>query len=510
MGQETKRDGVQFPERDGVQFPERDGRRSSIATGRRIFAAAARSIDERLASSINSTDNWRKGYMGAVRSLVEAGIGSGDDATLTARAGLQAAQGELTFVRGDETSIADALSTFREETFHTATIEGNERGGIAHLSIPYRGETLAGDDLQRQLDKWERDGVIEPSCTQAIREVLASPGWLDLSDLQIAMLGAASEMGPLTSLCSWGATVLAVDLPSPSLWRRVVEVARGGRGRLIVPTRVRADDPEDLCNNAGADLLTQAPEVRTWLAGFDGPLTVGNYVYAHGGNFVCLAAAVDALIEDLSRERADLSVAYLATPTDVYAVPSEMASAAVARRPLGIRNALHAIVRTATRHRLYSPNYGKVIADENGRSWGISDCLVPQQGANYALAKALQRWRAIVARDAGHVSSANLAPATLTRSVVRNRVLAAAYAGAPGYGVEIFEPATSSALMATLLVHDLRNSKAAANPEMQLQHPYQLWTDSAAHGGLLRLPYEPRSVLPLAALRGLLKRRSSP
>ncbi|MGH2777589.1 MAG: hypothetical protein ACRDJB_02955, partial [Actinomycetota bacterium] len=151
------------------------------------------------------------------------------------------------------------------------------------------------------------------------------------------------------------------------------------------------------------------------------------------------------------------------------------------------------------------PNYGELIYDGDGRSWGISDCLVPQQGSNYALAKALQRWRAIAARDAGHISSANLAPATITRSVVSNRVLAAAYAGAPSYGVEIFEPATSAALMATLLVHDLRNGKAVANPEMHLQHPYELWTDAAAHGGLLRLPYEPRSVLPLAALRGLVK-----
>ena len=61
-------------------------------------------------------------------------------------------------------------------------------------------------------------------------------------------------------------------------------------------------------------------------------------------------------------------------------------------------------------------------------------------------------------------------------SVGSRGVLAAAYAGAPSYGVEIFEPATSAALMATLLVHDLRNGKAVANPEMHLQHPYEVWT----------------------------------
>jgi hypothetical protein len=491
--------------RDGVQFPERDGRRSSLATGRTIFAAAARAADAHLAARIESTDNWRKRYLGPVRALVEAGIRSRSDAPRIALSGLNAARGELSFVRGgDELSIGEAFSSFREDLFKTETIQGVERGGATQVSIPYRGETLEGNALQRQLGEWERAGVIEPSCVHAIREVLASPEWLDLSDLHVVMLGAASEMGPLTSLCSWGANVIAVDLPRPHLWRRIVEVARRGRGRLLVPLRTTGEGGDDIYNHAGADLLTQAPEVRTWLAGFDVPLTVGNYVYADGGNFVCLATAVDMLIDDLSLARADLSVAYLATPTDVYAVPSEVASAATSQRPRGVSGTVHAIAGTATRRRLYSPNYDELISDDDGRSWGVSDCLVPQQGPNYALAKALQRWRATAARDAGHISSANLAPATLTQSVVRNRVLAAAYAGAPSFGVEIFEPTTSAALMATLLVHDLRNGKAVANPEMQLQHPYELWMDAAAHGGLLRLPYEPRSILLLAALRGLL------
>ena len=314
--------------RDGVHFPERDGRRSSLATGRKIFAAAARATDANLALRIESTDNWRRDYKGPVRALVEAGIRSSSDATLIARSGLNAARDHLTFIRGnDERSMGEAFSSFREDLFKTGTIEGVERG-VAHLSIPYRGKTLAGDDLHRQLDEWERAGVIEPSCVLAIREVLANPGWLDLSDLHVVMLGAASEMGPLTSLCSWGANVIAVDLPRPRLWRHIVEVARKGRGRLLVPISATGGNSDAISNHAGADLLTHAPEVRTWLAGFEVPLTVGNYVYADGGNFVCLAAAVDMLIEDLSIKRADLSVAYLATPTDVYAVPSEVASAA--------------------------------------------------------------------------------------------------------------------------------------------------------------------------------------
>jgi hypothetical protein len=60
--------------------------------------------------------------------------------------------------------------------------------------------------------------------------------------------------------------------------------------------------------------------------------------------------------------------------------------------------------------------------------------------------------------------------------------------------------------MAALLVHDLRNPKAAAHPDTVLSHPLGLFVDQAAHGGLWRLPWEPRSVLPLAAVEGLIRR----
>jgi hypothetical protein len=112
------------------------------------------------------------------------------------------------------------------------------------------------------------------------------------------------------------------------------------------------------------------------------------------------------------------------------------------------------------------------------------------------LAKRLQRWRAAVAREAGTTVSLNVAPPTRTRSVMKNRTLAAAYAGAHRFGVEVFEPATTRVLMAALLVHDLQ----VAAPV----HPYP-WQDEAwdaAHGGLWRMAYAPRSALGLAALLG--------
>ncbi len=128
---------------------------------------------------------------------------------------------------------------------------------------------------------------------------------------------------------------------------------------------------------------------------------------------------------------------------------------------------------------------------------GVVDVLVPQQGANYTLAKRVQRWRATAAQAAGHLVSANVAPATRTRSVTKNTLLAAAYGGAGRFGVEVFAPATSRVLMAALLVHDLR----AETPTPE--HPDALFADQAAHGGLWRIGYLPRSVLGLAAITGL-------
>ena len=59
----------------------------------------------------------------------------------------------------------------------------------------------------------------------------------------------------------------------------------------------------------------------------------------------------------------------------------------------------------------------------------------------------------------------NVAPPTRTRSVVKNRALAAAYAGAHRFGVEVFEPATSNVLMAALLVHDLHTGGGPAHEQ---------------------------------------------
>jgi len=254
---------------------------------------------------------------------------------------------------------------------------------------------------------------------------------------------------------------------------------------------------EDLAQRAGLDLTDDVPVVADWLCGFDGPLVLGNYVYADSAANVLLSSAVDVLTLRLQAARADAALAFLATPTDVFAVPAD--AVAQAARAYATRSPaaklggwpLRALSGGRLLRRAYPP----------GADPGICDSLIPQQGPNYALAKRVQRWRATVARDSGALVSMNVAPPTRTRSVLKNRALAAAYVGAPRFGVQVFEPATTKTLMAALLVHDLHTDGGPAQAQ-----PWQDEAHAAAHGGLWRSAYAPRSALTLAALMGSLGR----
>ena len=375
------------------------------------------------------------------------------------------------------------------------------------LSVPYRGERLSGNDLARRCAAWVAAGVIEPSCADAIATVAAHPEWLALPGRTIVVLGAGAEIGPLPVLLSWGARVIGVDLPGPAIWARVLEMARRSAGTLLVPVTnqesVRPDPPapdgEGLAQRAGLDLTDDAPAVADWLAAAEGPLVLGNYVYADGAANVRVSSAVDALTLRLQAARPDVALAFLATPTDVFAVPgdavAQSARAYAGRSPVAKagRWPVQALSGGRMLHRAYPP----------GADPGICDSLIAQQGPNYALAKRIQRWRATVARDAGASVSMNVAPPTRTRSVLKNRALAAAYRGAPRFGVEIFEPATTKTLMAALLVHDLYAGRPAP------AEPWQDEAHAAAHGGLWRIGYTPRSAFALAALLGYRAARAS-
>jgi hypothetical protein len=507
----------QDDESTGVIFPLVAGRRSTSATGRAVLADAVRAVDPGLAAEALASPDWRSGYLESYRRMTElATIRPGAAASISAD-GLAAVHRR--FVVGVDgvdvpldQALSGALDPGRPPGLHTAMITGTAPRSERTLEVPRHGVRLSGGDLDRQLDAWGRAGAAEESFADAIRAVMAHPEWLDLRDLTVVVLGAAAELGPLGALVDWGAHVVAVDLPRFETWTRLIRRVRGSSGRMSVPTSrwlPSSASDDEIAAAAGADLLTHSPDVLAWLAGIDGPLTLGNYVYADGGRHVRASVAVDALTVALSQVRSDLSLAFLATPTDVFPVPQDAVDEAWRRyEGRDLLRRLGRLGRAGTGGRLLRCNYAELLTMPDGRRVGLNDSLVPQQGPNYALAKRIQRWRALHERANGRLVSLNVAPATRTRSVVRNRALAAAFAGSDRFGIEVFAPSTSNTLMAALLVHDLRNPAALANPATPLSHPVELFWQGACHGGLWRTAYDPRSVLGLAVVLGMIQRKA--
>ncbi len=480
----------------GLVFPvdpaDAEGRRSTTATGRGVVADALRPVDPVGARAAERETAWRSQYLPWFRRLVEAGLGTPDDAVSVARAGLESLHSRMRVLDDtdgkDNTDDTDDKALVDWPRSDVGFGEVEMRGAaepVRELVLPYRGERLRGDDVRRRVEAWVEAGIVEPGLAEAVDAVLANPDWLRLEGHTVAVIGAGSEMGPLQALTRWGARVAAVDLPRDDIWDRVSDVATAGAGTVVAPT---------VDGRPGADLLADVPALADWLAAQPGTLVLGNYVYADGATNVRVATAVDELSRRLLAERDDTALAFLATPTDVFAVPGEAVDQALAtyaergRVSKGVGRPLRAVSRGRLLQRPYAGP-----ADP-----GINDSLVPQQGPNYALAKRLQRWRATDARHDGRLVSMNIAPPTRTRSVVKNRALAAAYAGAHRFGVEVFDPSTSNVLMAAMLVHDLHTDGGPRH-----DHPWQDEAYAAAHGGLWRAAYAPRSALGLAALLGI-------
>jgi hypothetical protein len=497
---------------DGIHFPrDASGRRSTTAAGQAVLAMAVGDAEPSLADAIGGERDWRRRYPRHMVDVVRLALSREGDVAGLARRGLNALHDTFRFVRdGGEGTVAQVMRDAEPSTLHTAVVRGQgERQ--RRLVVPYEGRELTDDALRRQIDAWTERDLMEPTAAAALHAVLDAPDWLDLRDLTIALLGAGAEVGPVLTLSRLGANIVAVDLDRADIWQRLLAVARAGAGTMRIPLRTAcADDANDdaLCATAGADLLTRAPEIRSWLAHIDQPLCVGAYAYLHGQHHVRVAVAMDAVMADLTAHRSDVSLAFLLTPTDAFAIPAAAAEAASRRyEDVGMRRLWRRPLRAVSAGRLYAPNAAEHLATGSGGRFAIFDGILPAQGPNYSLAKRLQKWRALLARAEGHRVSANVAPSTSTASVMTRPAFAAAFSGAAHYGVEVFAPATTNAIMAALLIHDLRTETGAAAPSAALAHPLELFMDGAVHGGMWRTGHQLRSVIEVAAARGFLQQR---
>ncbi|WP_157534990.1 hypothetical protein [Nocardia inohanensis] len=473
-------------------FPSGPPDRVSDMVTAAVVADAVRGVDADLAQSVETCRDWRYRHHWVFRSMTGLAVTAPEVSLEIAGEGLRSARSMLRFASGRAVTTLDALDVEAESgagVIETGEVAGTGRA-VAQLEVPWYGRVLTGEALRRQVAAWERRGIVEPAFAAAVEQVIDHPEWLRLPGFRLIALGAAAELGPLRPLLDWGAEVVAVDRPGRARWNRLLAQARSRAGRMLYP--ITSAGP-------GADIARSLPALTHWLAGrSDARPVLGMYAGLPGAGALRVAAASDVLAESLLRRHPDTALAFLGSPTDCYAVPEPVFTAArnrLAHR--GFRGAAQDLLHRVAATSFYSPNYDNPVLDADANPWGLFDNLPLLSGADYALAHRLPRWRAVLARSTGTTTSYTVAPPAWTAAVHETPWRRAAYRAVSTFGVEVFDPATARPLLAAKLVADL-----VAPPREAPSNPEALFAEGAAHGGLWRQPFAPRSLLAPAAISG--------
>eukprot|EP01084_Bolivina_argentea_P227908 384995_1 len=510
---------------NGLIWPITDAKknaRSTTKTNKSIWAASMATVDKNMSTKCEKERNWRFGYNKHVMNNVVLSCKSEKNALEIANAGLNKAYELFEFKRNNKIiPFAEAMrkGVLSDMPYDTHIIKGNGSERKTELEVPYGGGKYQGKEyylglkdqtilkglvLRQQLDKWVKYGTIEPSAAEEMLEVNNNKDkWLDLSDKYFVLLGATSAMGPLYFLLSHGANIIAVDLNRDFIWKKLFKAVRASCGTLIFPVTKGTDisklNDNELAKVSGSDLLASTPEIANWLETVmpNTKLTIGNYTYLDGALHVQLSLACDSIIQRVCAERKDTTIAFLCTPTDNHVITKEAYLASKEALKSRVPTWASAANSIFCGQFLGQPNYKcmKMVKQNTGDDIYIIDGIAVAQGPNYALAKRMQHWRAVIAYNNGHVVSSNVAPSTATESVVHNAQFAAAYGGMHHFApMEVMYQRTSLAVMGALLIHDVCNKDGASNPQSKigksLRNPFELFSYGSFHGGVQRCSYK--------------------
>lgn len=484
---------------EGVLFPkDAEGKRSTTQPGKDVLAASVQFVDKGYSERLLAEKKWRFKYNKYIVEQVEIAAKDPRNALRIAKDGLEKVHSLFEFVRDGKTHSVKEAMNIPCGSFETATFRGSKpKPSRFELEIPYQGKILRGSELQAQVEKWVQKGTIELSAGFGINQVAQSPNWLDLSGKYFVLLGALSAMGPLRVLLALGANVIAVDINRPAIWEQLLKITEDSCGTLIFPVTKEIDAQKaprsEVYAVAGCDLINKTPEIKNWLLNVvkEKPITVGAYAYLDSDLFVRLSVAMDAIIDQLCKKRKNVSIAYLCTPTDCHLIPP---AAAAAQAAAFRRESLwEAGLRFASGGKFLTKNSRKPVeTTDGGDPLHVVDAIVVDQGPNYILAKRIQHWRSVVAREEDRcIVSTNIAPSTATVSVVKNRSFAWAYNGMHNFRpMEVFKQETSNAVMTALLLYDINSTISPSHPDVPLRNPMQLFSHGSFHGGPWRTAHK--------------------
>ena len=138
---------------------------------------------------------------------------------------------------------------------------------------------------------------------------------------------------------------------------------------------------EELKSKLGANLLTQIPEITQWLCDNPHKLDLASIAYLDGEKHVRVSMAMDTIMSHVSEHKNDSSLMYMCTPTDVYAVPEEVIEGS--NKKFKHRSKFETVfskgIAILSLKQFFKHNDQQLIASDNGKFYGIADCLVVEQ-----------------------------------------------------------------------------------------------------------------------------------
>ena len=453
----------------------------STLLGKSVLSAACTELKE----EISKAENWRKEYLRHFANVAKLEMDNDNSAFEIAANGL--AKFENSVFLDDGRNLKDAVSNaWRQNKSDVALVIVK---GVEAPKTP----------------SIETDSLISNHLAEAgIREQLRDLDASTINQHLLIGLAGGAEYSPARVWLDWGGRVAIVARARPELWSELISRARASAGTLLVPVlksksghlNLQEISDSDLAKVAGLDLVEDVEAISGWLSMLarteSGDLILGSFAYAPGVKHIQVQAAQHALArvitESLPKNRVTLT--WLATPTDSYAVSSDFVADINDRfKTRLLKTKIRDLVFGVRKHQ---PD---VFTTANGKKYALIDSTSVLQGPSYALAKRLQRWMAYQQVLAGRNVAYLVSPPAKTHSVLDTRILRATYAGAPHFGLVPFDVNRAVELSAGLLLASVNSPKR--------QSPRSCYQDLAVHGGLWRLIYSPETVWRAATIRGL-------
>ena len=489
----------------------------SIDLARNVLNAATANLPnaQEFRASLKSMRSYRDEYQKLFSDLGQIEFSSQKDLLNIAQNGLAAlATSVVNRVGQNLTQLTELGWSSQEQLVITVAIQGKRDT-----------TTLSSAAITAS---WVDQKLAEPGLYAAAAFLKLQPEIHPASGDLLVALGAAAEFAPTENWLKLGGSVAAVARPRKALWQQLIETARQSGGELLVPvlaSRLRAKgltadaslaarmNDEQLAEFAGLDLIEDVSAIASWLAELSAPnlgskeghrTVLGCYAYAPAAEHIRVQAVQDSLIARLIENRAaeKIALAWLATPTDSTVVTSDVAESNLERFQ-------HRSLLTRFRDKFFEP-LGQLkpatlnkFSSSDGTELATIDSSIKLQGPSYLFAKRTQRWRAYLAHSQGVLVSYQICPPARTDSVLSRRILTASYAGGPKVGLHPFEIQTANLAATAMLLRDLYDADAPANPKRKLANPVELHAANAIHGGFWRLAYEPSTIGIASTLMGL-------